>query len=296
MLLSLTIRVVRHQLQTPAQSLGVSLTMLCKRITPEGLANNTRQQTSSSTIFVTLASARRSLNPANVLSKNMYTIASTRRRNVNILLIYDSAFFLMPEPEEPQLEDFSAILDAFDDAGYTIPDLVLALLTQRRFKKSAYTSELLRRSPEVLSAFLSHSGLPRDAEWAASKALHPVYAREIRYLVKPSSGWNFSAQTAMPDDIDDFDISDLIQDTTDNAPMVSALLDTLLSAKKRCKASANTGPDTAMAAAGGLESDSDADEEEDQGEAMLEGTPLLTAEEQKQGKRKGMLLKIVRYS
>ena len=154
--------------------------MLCKRITPEGLANNTRQQTSSSTIFVTLASARRSLNPANVLSKNMYTIASTRRRNVNILLIYDSAFFLMPEPEEPQLEDFSAILDAFDDAGYTIPDLVLALLTQRRFKKSAYTSELLRRSPEVLSAFLSHSGLPRDAEWAASKALHPVYAREIQ--------------------------------------------------------------------------------------------------------------------
>ncbi len=206
----------------------------------------------------------------------MYTIASMRRRNVNILLIYDSAFFLMPGPEEPQLEDFSAILDAFDDTGYTIPDLLLALLTQRRFKKSAYTSELLRRSAEVLSAFLSHSGLPRDAEWAASKALHPVYARKIRYLVKPSSGWNFSAQTAMPDDIDDFDISDLIQDTTDNAPMVSALLDTLLSAKKRCKASANTGADAAMAAAGGLESDSDADEEEDQGEAMLEGTPLLS--------------------
>ena len=31
--------------QTPAQSLGARLTILCKLEAPEGLANNTRQQT-----------------------------------------------------------------------------------------------------------------------------------------------------------------------------------------------------------------------------------------------------------
>jgi hypothetical protein len=269
----------------------VSLT-LCKRITPEGLANNTRQQTLSSTISVTLAFGAADFEK-DMDSKNMYIASTRQRRNVNICTC-PLLRFLMPNPEPAQLADFSAILNLFDNMGYSIPDLLLALLTQRRFKKSTYTSELLRRSAEILSALLSHSGLPRDAELATSKALHPMYAREIQYLVKPSSGWNFSAQTVMPDDIDDFDISDMIQDTTDNAPMVSALLDTLLSSKRRCPAS---DADVAMAATEGLGSDTDADEGEDQGEAMLEGTPLLTAEERdkrKQGKRKGMLLKIVR--
>ena len=92
-----------------------------------------------------------------------------------------------------------------------------------------------------MSTLLSHSGLPRDAELATSKVLHPMYACEIQYLVKPSLGWNFSTQTVMPDDIDDFDISDMIQDTTDNTPMVSALLDTLLQAYINLSSSVHRG-------------------------------------------------------
>jgi hypothetical protein len=86
----------------------------------------------------------------------------------------------MPEPERQQPippEGFTGILNAFDQAGYTIPELLLALLTDKHFKKSAYTLELLRRSGDILQALLSHAGIPKEAEKAASKALHPVCAR-----------------------------------------------------------------------------------------------------------------------
>jgi hypothetical protein len=147
----------------------------------------------------------------------------------------------MPDPEEilplpplsPPERDFSAILNAFDEGNCSIPDLLLALLTERRFKDSIYASDLLQKSSVILGAWLCHRKLPKAAEKTASEALQRVYAREIRLLVKPSLGWHFSAQTAMPDDIDSFELAALTTDTAENAPLVSALLDTLLLAKKR---------------------------------------------------------------
>jgi hypothetical protein len=53
----------------------------------------------------------------------------------------------MPEPERQQRippESFAGILNVFDQAGYTIPELLLALLTDKHFKKSAYTWSFCR--------------------------------------------------------------------------------------------------------------------------------------------------------
>ncbi|KAF8651590.1 hypothetical protein AX14_008465 [Amanita brunnescens Koide BX004] len=72
--------------------------------------------------------------------------------------------------------------------------LFIALLTEQRFKSSAYTAGLLQQSGDVLKSLLMHARLPKSAEKAACDALHQVYVHEIKDLVKPSSGWNFSAQ------------------------------------------------------------------------------------------------------
>lgn len=60
-----------------------------------------------------------------------------------------------------------------------------------------------------------------------------VYAKEIRYLVKSTTGWHFSAHTAMPEDIDNFDLAMMVSDTVEHAPLLSMLFDALLSVKKK---------------------------------------------------------------
>ena len=204
---------------------------------------------------------------------------------------------LPPPLLPPPGKDFSAVLRAFDEMDCTILELLLALLTEKRFKNSAYTHELLRRSQVVLGTWLSHVKLPKEAQKTASEALHQLYAHEIRYLTKPSSGWHFSAQTMMPDNIDDFDLSTLTLDTATHAPLVSALLDTLLSANtKQLRASssqADANGDTAMANTGDSNSDSDGNADVNDEEAILEGVRETKKRECGVKCSKAALLKIV---
>jgi len=204
-----------------------------------------------------------------------------------------------PLPLPPPEKDFSAVLNAFDEINCTIPDFLLALLTEKHFKDSAYSHELLQRSHVVLGTWLSHPKLPKEAQKMASEALHQLYAHEIRYLTKPSSGWHFSAQTVMPDNIDDFDLSTLTLDTATNAPLVSALLDTLLSANTKVCTSqlqaseTDADGDTAMAAAGDSGSDGNGTADVNDEEATLEGVQE-TKKRECSSKCKVALLKIVR--
>jgi len=204
----------------------------------------------------------------------------------------------MPELQQPQMQgiqpppqrDFTAILNAFDASGCSIPDLVIALLTERRFKSSAYTAGLLQQSGDVLKSLLRHARLPGNAEKVACEALHRVYVREIKDLVKPSAGWNFSAQRATPEDIDDFDLEDLASDVADSAPQLWALLDILLSAKSKQLPSSNG--NVTMAGTG----DGETDDEDD---AVLQGTvrtPPTSPEQEneKKSNRRLALRKIVR--
>ena len=57
-------------------------------------------------------------------------------------------------------------------------DLVIAILTGRRFKSSAYTTELLQPSGDVPKSLLTHAKLPKTAEKTACEALHRVYMRQ----------------------------------------------------------------------------------------------------------------------
>ena len=136
-------------------------------------------------------------------------------------------FVLLPET------DFTAVLQAFHQSNCTVADLVIALLTEKRFKRSTKLAELLRRSGDILKVLLSHTRLPASAKKVASEAMRPLYAKEIHYLMKSTTGWHFSAHTAMPEDIDDFDLDTLASDTAKHAPLLSVLFDSLLSAKKK---------------------------------------------------------------
>ena len=234
-----------------------------------------------------------------MLLKICTSYSAGERRNARC--IYALSFCLtMPELQQPRVQgiqlppqrDFTAILDAFDASGCSIPDLIIALLTERRFKSSAYTAELLQQSGNVLRSLLTHAKLPRNAEKVACEALHRVYVREIKDLVKPSAGWNFSAQRATPEDIDDFDLEDLASDVADKAPRLWALLDILLSAKN--KPNANPNSNLAMAS-----TTADGETDDDDDDAALQGTirtPPTSPEQEneKKSNRRLALRKIVR--
>ena len=193
---------------------------------------------------------------------------------------------LLPPPPK----DLTAVFRALHEANCTVADITVAILTEKRFKRSPRLAELLRQSEDVLKALISHSRLPTSAAKTACKAMHPLYAREIRFLVKSTTGWHFHAHKAMPEDIDDFDLGDLASDTADHAPLTSALLDSLLSAKKlflQHSTSENTIDDL---------SNSDRDSvNEDQ--IALEGMSPSSPDQRKKTKcseRRATLLRIVR--
>ena len=167
------------------------------------------------------------------IPKNIY-IASSVVEYVNSR-IYAPSFYLtmMEPPEVPTETDFTAVFQAFRQSNSTVADLVIALLTEKCFKRSTKLAELLKQSGKILKVLLSHTRLPASAKKAASNAMQPLYAKEIRYLVKSMTGWHFSAHTAMPEDIDNFDLAMMASDTVEHAPLLSMLFDALLSAKKK---------------------------------------------------------------
>ncbi|KAM6491513.1 hypothetical protein JOM56_013082 [Amanita muscaria] len=145
------------------------------------------------------------------------------------------------------------------------------------FLKSFDTFEYFGNLPNPFT-FGSFATFDRNAEKVACEALHRVYAREIKDLVKPSAGWNFSAQRATPEDIDEFDLEDLASDVADNAPRLWALLDILLLAKN--KQPVNSSGNVTMACTGDAETDDDDD-------AALQGavrTPPTSPEQENEKK------------
>jgi len=97
---------------------------------------------------------------------------------------------------------------------------------------NASIGSLLLHSGGIISGLFKHR-VPIEARKAASEVLRPIYAQEMKYLVKPTSGWHFSARTAVPDDVDDFEMDNLAMDIAENAPMLWSLLDVLLDARRR---------------------------------------------------------------
>ena len=97
--------------------------------------------------------------------------------------------------------DFSPVFQALEQCETTIPDLVLALLTEARFKKSLLTTGLLNCTGDLVYALLKHKRTSLEAPKRASEALHLVYAAEIEHLVNIKSEWHFSALRALPQDI-----------------------------------------------------------------------------------------------
>ncbi|KAM6501444.1 hypothetical protein JOM56_004458 [Amanita muscaria] len=134
----------------------------------------------------------------------------------------------------PQIS-FSPIFQALEQCETTISDLIVAMLTEARFKKNPLTAGLLDRSGDIIYALLNHKKVPRQAQICAGETLHSVYAAEIDNLVDVGSEWHFSAIRAVPQDVDDFHIEELAADIDMKAPMLSALLEVLLSARKRSK-------------------------------------------------------------
>ncbi|KAF8345008.1 hypothetical protein F5887DRAFT_917782 [Amanita rubescens] len=174
--------------------------------------------------------------------------------------------------------DFSPVFQALERCETSISDLVLALLTEARFKKSPLTTGLLNRAGDLVYALLKHKKTSREAQKHASEALHPIYAAEMELLVDIKSEWHFSALRALPQDVNSFQMAELAADIDQKAPMLSALLTVLLSSRKKLNRHASE------AQGGSAMANADADEDD----ALLEG-PLrapASPEEQRLKKQK----------
>ena len=130
-----------------------------------------------------------------------------RGQQLCVIIVYTlSTSLTMPDigmnDLDPLLQrDLTPVLNALRNCNVSIGSLVIALLTQRCFKKSIHLHDLLLHSGSIISSLFKHQ-VPIEAQKAASKALQPIYVQEMKYLVKPTSSWHFSAHTAVPDDID----------------------------------------------------------------------------------------------
>jgi hypothetical protein len=186
--------------------------------------------------------------------------------------------------------DFSLVFQALEQCEASLSDMILALLNEARFKKSPLTAELLNRAGDLVYALLKHKKTSMEVPKRASEALHVVYAAEIEHLVDIKSEWHFSALRALPQDIDGFQMQELAADIDRKAPMLSALLSVLLSARKRHHASES------LAQADLVATTPDADEEE----LLLEGqtrTPSSPEELHSEKRRqKERVLAIVRLT
>lgn len=197
-----------------------------------------------------------------------------------VVAVYTSTSLTMPDiginDLDPLLQsDFMPVFNALRNCNVSIGSLVIALLTQRRFKKSIHLNDLLLHSGGIISGLFKHR-VPNEARKAASEALQPIYAQEMRYLVKPTSGWHFSARTAIPDDVDDFEMDNLAMDIAENAPMLWSLLDVLLDARKRkCRPAIVADDGSSDMDLGNDRSGGDSDE------TLLEGNITPSPEQQK---------------
>ncbi|KAM6496371.1 hypothetical protein JOM56_009077 [Amanita muscaria] len=136
-----------------------------------------------------------------------------------------------PHPEA----DFRPVFQALEQCGMTVSHLVMALLTEARFKQNLHTVGLLNDAGDLMYALLKHRKVSVEAQKRAGEALHSVYAAEIEALVDVESNWHFSALRAIPKDVEDFKLGELAVDIDSKAPMLSGLLEVLLSARNRRK-------------------------------------------------------------
>ncbi|KAF8328021.1 hypothetical protein F5887DRAFT_1189110 [Amanita rubescens] len=137
-----------------------------------------------------------------------------------------------PHPEA----DFRPVFWALEQCGMTpVSHLVMALLTEARFKQNLHTVGLLNHAGNIVYALLKHRKVSVEAQKRAGEALHSAYAAEIEALVDVDSNWHFSALRAIPKDVEDFKLGELSVDIDSKAPMLSGLLEVLLSARNRRK-------------------------------------------------------------
>jgi hypothetical protein len=170
------------------------------------------------------------------------------------------------------------------------------MLTEACFKKTPLTAGLLNHSGDIIYALLNHKKVPRQAQICAGETLHSVYAAEIDNLVDVGSEWHFSAIRAVPQDVDDFHIEELAADIDLKAPMLSALLEVLLSARKRSKCRSSSSSEAVTLSAPLARSTSNPEDDE----VLLEGqlrTPSSPDEQRAQKhKQKEKILSIVRLT
>ena len=138
---------------------------------------------------------------------------------------------------------------------------------------------------------MKHKKTSPEAAKRASEALHLIYAAEIEHLVDIKSEWHFSALRALPQDVDGFQMQELAADIDRKAPMLSALLGVLLSARKKanqCHAS-DSQADSVMSTP-----DADDDALRLEGQVRTPSSPEEMQLERQQ--QKGRVLAIVRLT
>jgi len=77
-------------------------------------------------------------------------------------------------PLPPPQKDFTLVFQALRQANCTVADVVIALLTEKRFKRNTKLMELLQQAGSILKALILHSRLPKSVGEIACKATHVI--------------------------------------------------------------------------------------------------------------------------
>ena len=145
---------------------------------------------------------------------------------------YTARLLAMDEAIDHDEKDFSPVIEVLTESSTSVVEFIVALLTEKRFKKHALTKELLENAKDVIAHILGHRHLQEDAQDMACALVEPMYAHEIRELAD-SGNWHFGAHQATQDDLDDFRLEAMSMDYEKKVPRLWSLLDALLKARKR---------------------------------------------------------------
>ncbi|KAG2046075.1 hypothetical protein BDR06DRAFT_862594, partial [Suillus hirtellus] len=106
---------------------------------------------------------------------------------------------------------------------------LVTILTVPQFANHPTVVDLLANIGNIICTLLQHQNLYNPLIGWAKDAISTECAREVRELTKVENGSHFSAVHAKAEQIEGFKIDDMALQITGEAPMLWALLDSLLS-------------------------------------------------------------------
>lgn len=128
------------------------------------------------------------------------------------------------------METYNSVLDMFD-GDRSLSQFLVTILTVPQFSNHPAVVDLLANIGNIICTLSRHQNLYNPLIGWAKDAIGAECAREVRELTKVENGSHFSAVHAKAEQIEGFQIDGMALQIAGEAPVLWALLDSLLSAR-----------------------------------------------------------------